>query len=194
MFKHLTLLSLAAAVALTGCAEDSSPTALDAPVAEGRFDNNAKVASPTIAEIAVAAASNPDGAEFTILVQALAAADLVDVFSGKGQFTVFAPTDQAFLDALAALNLEASDLLGNKELLTEILTYHVAPGRRASGSVLRARQIRTLQGGFLFPGMSDSGPVIVDGSDATPDAGIVAADIEASNGVIHVIDFVLLPG
>jgi transforming growth factor-beta-induced protein len=197
MIKRLTTLSLLSAVALAACADDPSPVAPEAPVAEGRFDNNAKVAGPTIADIAVAAATADENPQFTILVAALQAADLVDVFSGKGQFTVFAPTDEAFAAAFADLGIDANALLNDPEMLGEILKYHVAPGRRLSGSILGAKQIRTLQGGFLSPVVTDMGAFIRDGSEATRDAELLAAagliDLEASNGVIHVIDYVLIP-
>jgi transforming growth factor-beta-induced protein len=126
---------------------------------------------------------------------ALQAADpaIVQTLSGKGQFTVFAPTNDAFVALLAELSAQtgttvtAADLLGNKALLNQVLLYHVARGNRDSGEVLSSNRIRTLNGGFLF----QSGGVLTDANGRT--ANIITTDIPASNGVIHVIDRVVLP-
>lgn len=127
----------------------------------------------TIAEIAV---GNPD---FSTLVAALAANDLVDAVNGKGQLTVFAPTNAAF----AELGLDAgSDLEG----LSDVLLYHVARGNRMAVSVVNAGQLRMLNGDFA--------PVSeMDGSYYIANAKIVATDIKACNGVIHVVEDVMLP-
>lgn len=129
------------------------------------------------------AASNPD---FSTLVTAIKAAGLVDALNGKGPFTVFAPTNAAFA-ALPAGTVE--DLLKpqNKAKLTAVLTYHVIPAKIES-SALAGKMLtspNTLQGGTLA----------VDGTKGVKvnDATVVAADVKASNGVIHVIDKVLLP-
>jgi uncharacterized surface protein with fasciclin (FAS1) repeats len=128
----------------------------------------------TIAQIASSNGS------FTTLVAALDAAGLVGTLNGKGQFTVFAPTDEAF----AKLGLDASNI-GSlpKADLTNILLYHVARGERLSGDVVSASRIRMMNGGFVF----------VSGTTLNSSSNIVAVDILASNGVIHVIDTVLLP-
>ena len=184
-----TRLALAALVAFAAACSDT-PTAVQDTV-EGRFDNpgasmKPAAESPTIVDIAVAA-SQADEPQFTILVQAVLAADLAGVLSGKGQFTVFAPTDAAFAAVLAETGLTAEQLLGNKELLTNILLYHVATGRRYAEDVLASDRIRTLNGGFVF---QDSG-VLTDANGRT--SNIIDTDIEASNGVIHVIETVILP-
>ncbi|MDX1493794.1 MAG: fasciclin domain-containing protein [Longimicrobiales bacterium] len=180
-------------IALGACTDAPSPT--DLSPAESRNAAARSVeAGPTIADIAIEAAMAEENAEFTILVQALQAADLVSTLDGKRQFTVFAPTDAAFLRLLDLLGVSAEELLADTELLNSVLLYHVAPGRRLAEDVLDSDQIRTLNGGFVFPVMNDAGAFIVDGAEATADAPIVAADIEASNGVIHVIDEVLVPG
>ncbi len=141
----------------------------------------------TIVDVALAA--NAQTGEFSILIAALQAADpaVLQTLSGKGQFTVFAPTDAAFVALLNELGVTADQLLSNKELVTKVLLYHVARGNRDSSEVLASSRIRTLQGGFLF----QSGGVLTDANGRT--ANIIAVDIMASNGVIHVIDRVVLP-
>jgi len=137
---------------------------------------------PTIAEIVVAS-SEAEEPQFTLLRAALETAGLVDVFNGNRQFTVFAPTDAAFL-ALGEETLNA--VLADTELLTNILTYHVTTGNRGSQSVVNARQIRMFNGDFAFPS-------IQGGNAFINDSQIIITDIQASNGTIHVIDAVLLP-
>ena len=132
--------------------------------------------SKNIVETAVEAGS------FTTLVAAVQAAGLVDVLSGPGPFTVFAPTDEAFAK-LPAGTIEA--LLADKEKLTAILTYHVVPGAVKAADVLGLTTAQTVQGKSLRIDTSDG--VKVD------NANVVATDIMASNGVIHVIDTVLIP-
>jgi len=132
--------------------------------------------SKNIVETAVEAGS------FTTLVAAVQAAGLVDVLSGPGPFTVFAPTDEAFAK-LPAGTIEA--LLADKEKLTAILTYHVVPGAVKAADVLGLTTAQTVQGKSLSIDTSDG--VKVD------NANVVATDIMASNGVIHVIDTVLIP-
>jgi transforming growth factor-beta-induced protein len=142
---------------------------------------------PTI--IDVAKSVNVQTGEFSILIAAINAADpsVARTLSGNGQFTVFAPTDAAFLSLLAELGLTADQVLGNQALVTQVLLYHVARGDRDSAEVLASSRIRTLQRGFLF----QSGGVLTDANGRT--ANIIATDIKASNGVIHVIDRVVLP-
>jgi uncharacterized surface protein with fasciclin (FAS1) repeats len=122
---------------------------------------------------------------FKTLVQALQAAGLVDTLKGKGPFTVFAPTDEAFAK-LPAGTLE--DLLKpeNKAKLTRILTHHVVAGKVGAAAVTKMNRAKALSGDSL--GISArNGTVMIDG------ARVVSADVEASNGVIHVIDAVLIP-
>lgn len=131
-----------------------------------------------IVETAIAAGN------FSTLATALTAAGLVETLKGDGPFTVFAPTDEAF----AKLPQQTlSDLLKpeNKEKLTAILTYHVVPGKITASQVSSISKAITVQGQSLT----------VDTKDGVKinDAKVLAADVEASNGVIHVIDTVLLP-
>ncbi len=121
---------------------------------------------------------------FGTLVAAVQAADLVDTLKGEGPFTVFAPTDEAFA-ALPAGTVE--DLLKpeNKEQLVAVLTYHVVPGKVMSGDLSNNMMATTAQGGDVT--------IMTEGGVKVDNANVVAADIEASNGVIHVIDAVILP-
>lgn len=132
---------------------------------------------PDIVDVAVEAGS------FNTLVAALEAAELVDVLRGDGPFTVFAPTDEAFA-AIPEADLQA--LLADKEALTAVLTYHVVPGKVMAADVVGLTSARTVQGQDLDIAV-DMGTVKVD------DARVTATDIQASNGVIHVIDAVILP-
>ena len=125
-----------------------------------------------------------EAGSFTTLVAAVEAAGLVDTLKGEGPFTVFAPTDDAF----AALpEGTVAELLKpeNKDKLTAILTYHVVPGKVMSGDLTNNMMADTAQGGQVT--IMTEGGVTVDG------ANVVTADIEASNGVIHVIDAVIMP-
>lgn len=130
----------------------------------------------TIVDIAVA-----DG-NFTTLVAAVTAADLAETLSGEGPFTVFAPTDAAFA-ALPDGTVEA--LLNDIPTLTGILTYHVIPGAVMAGDLSDGMTAETVNGQSVSFDLSNG--AMIDG------ANIVATDIIASNGVIHVIDAVILP-
>ena len=121
--------------------------------------------------------------QFTTLAKALDAAGLVDTLKGKGPFTVFAPTDAAFAK-LPAGTLDA--LLKDKDKLRAVLTYHVVAGKVMAADVVKLNEAKTVQGGMLTIATSGGG-VKVD------NANVVKTDIRASNGVIHVIDAVLLP-
>lgn len=134
-------------------------------------------AGNTIVDVAVGAGS------FKTLVKALEAAGLVETLKGAGPFTVFAPTDEAFAK-LPAGTLEA--LLKDKAKLTAILTYHVVSGAVGSDKVVGLKSAKTVNGQDL--------PISVKGGTVSVGAAtVVKADIKASNGVIHVIDTVLLP-
>jgi len=137
----------------------------------------------TIVDTAIAV--NGASGEFTYLIQAVVKAGLAETLDGNRQFTVFAPTDDAFEDLFAALGVDGiADIPAST--LKSVLLYHVAPGERFSDDVLSASRVRTLSKGFLHPS--------VQGGDAyVNDARIIAPDIDVSNGVIHVIDSVLLP-
>lgn len=150
---------------------ESTP-APSAMVAEQKPMNN-----KTIVEVA------SEAGNFKTLVAAVKAAGLVETLSGPGPFTVFAPTDEAFAK-LPAGTVEA--LLKDKEKLTKILTYHVVAEKVMAKEVTQMSSAKTVQGGEVMV-KTDGGQVMIN------DAAVVKADIEASNGVIHVIDTVLMP-
>jgi len=136
-----------------------------------------KPAAGDIVDTAVA-----DG-RFKTLVTAVKAADLVTTLKGKGPFTVFAPTDDAFAK-IPADTLKA--ILADKAKLTAILTFHVVSGKLVAADVVKAKSLKTVQGGSLAVEASKTG-VTING------AKVLITDVAASNGVIHVIDTVLLP-
>ena len=119
---------------------------------------------------------------FKTLVTAVKAAGLVDLLKGAGPFTVFAPTDEAF-KKIPPETLTA--LLADKEQLTKILTYHVVPGKVMAADVVKLKSAKTAQGGNVE--ITTEGGVKVNGSSVTK------TDIETSNGVIHVVDTVIMP-
>ena len=119
------------------------------------------------------------------LVAAVEAAGLVETLKGDGPFTVFAPTNDAF-DALPDGTLESLLLEENREMLIEILTYHVVPGKVMSGDLSDGMTAGTVQGSDVTISVGDYGVSVND-------ASVVQADVEASNGVVHVIDAVILP-
>ncbi|MFD1914064.1 fasciclin domain-containing protein [Halodurantibacterium flavum] len=122
--------------------------------------------------------------DFTTLVAAVEAAGLVETLKGEGPFTVFAPTDAAF-GALPEGTVDSLLLPENRDQLVSILTYHVVPGAVMSSDLTEGMTATTVEGSDVTITLAD-GPM-VDG------ANIVTADIEASNGVIHVIDAVIMP-
>ena len=181
--RRTALVAVAAAAALTlvGCSSSTDETASESAVAseEAAVDEMAEEAtgSGTVVEIA----STTDG--FSTLVTAVGAADLVDTLNSDGPFTVFAPTDEAFA-ALPAGVLDALLLPENKDVLAKILTYHVVPGTVMAADVTDG-EVATVEGQNVTLSTADG--VTVNG------AKVVQADIVASNGVIHVIDAVILP-
>lgn len=177
--KSITRL-LAALLALTllaaACGSDDEEAAAPAPAPEAAEEVG------NLVEVAVGAG------DFTTLVAAVQAAGLVDTLSGDDPLTVLAPTDDAFAAALDALGLTAEELLADTELLTSVLTYHVIPGEVRSSTVvtLDGESVATVNGADVQISV-DGDTVMVNG------ATVVAVDVDASNGVIHVIDGVLLP-
>ncbi len=121
---------------------------------------------------------------FETLVAAVQAAELVDTLKGEGPFTVFAPTDEAFA-ALPDGTVETLLKPENKDQLIAVLTYHVVPGKVMSGDLSDDMTAATVQGGEVT--------IDLDNGVMVNDASVVQADIETSNGVIHVIDKVILP-
>ena len=145
----------------------------------GSADTRAAQKDKDIVETAV------DAGKFKTLTAALGAADLVDTLKGRGPFTIFAPTDEAFakLPAGTVENLLKPE---NKDQLVAILTYHVVPGKVMAADVIKLKEAKTVNGKMLD--IETKGDAVM-----VNDAKVTATDISASNGVIHVIDTVILP-
>lgn len=160
-------------------------TALELPaLAEAPGTTQTQIASTKMAKsntIVDVAVSNPN---FSTLVAAVKAAGLVEVLSGKGPFTVFAPTNEAFA-ALPAGTVESLLKPENRDKLRKILTYHVVSGEVLSTS-LKSGKVKTVEG-------SPVTVTVADGKVMVNNATVVGADVKASNGVIHVINQVILP-
>jgi uncharacterized surface protein with fasciclin (FAS1) repeats len=175
-FKTVALVGVIAASTLIGLPEvaqaGGGPTS-----GQTSQSGQTQAAAGDIVETATSAG------QFTILAQALEAAGLIDTLKGDGPFTVFAPTDEAFR-ALPEGTLEELLQPENRDQLIAILTYHVVPGRVTSGE-LESGQVKTVQGSSVT--------VKVDSGVMVDEANVVKADVPASNGVIHVIDKVILP-
>lgn len=153
-----------------------------APAAAGSYDSagyHAKKAQADIVDVAVSAG------QFNTLAAALQAAGLVDTLKGEGPYTVFAPTDAAFAK-LPAGTVETLLKPENKDQLIAILTYHVVPGKVTAEQVVKLDSAKTVNGEKLAIA-ADHGKVQINEID------VVKADIMASNGVIHVVDEVILP-
>lgn len=157
LFVLVTVLLAFTASVVPAFAQDSGNTIVDIAIADGRFDT---------------------------LVAAVVAADLADVLSGPGPFTVFAPTDDAFA-ALPEGTIEA--LLADPATLAQVLTYHVVPGTFLAADVVGQSSLTSVQGSPIVVDVTD------DGVFLNIESQIIITDIQASNGVIHVIDTVLLP-
>ena len=126
--------------------------------------------------------------ELSILVEAVVAAGLVETLQGPGPFTLFAPTNAAFAALLTELGVSKADLLANKPLLTSVLTYHVLPARVLKAEVPVGTAVKTVQGETLTVNASLQ---ITDQKGRS--SQITATDVLTRNGVIHVVDRVLLP-
>ena len=172
----LVALALVASISFAACGSDSDSTESTEAAA-----TESTVAGAMAGDDIVTVASNTEG--FTTLVAALTAAGLVETLQGAGPFTVFAPTDAAF-EALPAGLLEKLLLPENKAVLVSILTYHVVPGMVMAADI-KAGDVATVEGSNVT--LDTMSGVKVN------DATVTTADVAASNGVIHVIDSVLLP-
>ena len=175
----IAVVSIAAALTLSACSSssDEATTAETTSAAEEVEVMEEEAGTGTIVEVA----SSTEG--FSTLVAAVSAAGLVDTLNGEGPFTVFAPTDDAFA-ALPAGVLDALLLPENKDVLTQILTYHVVPGQVMAADVTDG-EVATVEGQSVTLSTADG--VTVNG------AKVIQADVVTSNGVIHAIDAVLLP-
>ena len=183
MRKTLAI-ALAATAFLVACGSDDDDTATtEAPATSEAPSTEAPMGTeaPAAEDIVAIASANED---FSTLVAAVSAAGLVETLQGEGPFTVFAPTNAAF-DALPAGLVDKLLMPENKDVLVKILTYHVVSGAIMAADVT-AGDVASVEGGMIAVTTNDGG-VQVNG------ASVVSADIVASNGVIHVIDAVILP-
>jgi uncharacterized surface protein with fasciclin (FAS1) repeats len=180
MFKRTFLLAgclLALAVGVTACGDDDGDETTGGAATEQQ--TTAEAGGKNIVELAQ---ETPD---LSTLVKAVTAAELVETLEEPGPYTVFAPTDAAF-EALGSQTLNTLLKPANKGQLSEILTYHVVPGELTSSELSDGQKLKTVQGGSLT--------VQISGGDVTVNGATVAMpDVEASNGVVHVIDEVLTP-
>ena len=191
--RRILPLAAVLAIALTTAAcgnDDTETSAVAAPATTSATATpspspSESMAGSDIVDTAVAAG------DFTTLAAALEAAGLVETLKGEGPFTVFAPTDAAFAK-LPAGTVEAL-LKDPKGDLTQILTYHVVPGKVLAADVVKldGQKVTTVQGGDLTVGVDGDKVSLTDAAGNT--VNVTATDIEASNGVIHVIDGVLMP-
>jgi uncharacterized surface protein with fasciclin (FAS1) repeats len=176
--------SLAAVLFLAGCGggdeETISPTTPAASPSPTMTEASPEATMAEAGTIVEVAAGNPD---FSTLVAAVEAAGLAETLSGPGPFTVFAPTNEAF-EALPAGVLDALLLPENSDALTSILTYHVLPAEVMAADVT-AGDVATVEGSTVT--------ITTDDGVKVNDANVTATDVDASNGVIHVIDAVLVP-
>lgn len=186
----LPLAVAASALTLAACAEPVEDTATE-PVA---VDESTMVAEEPGTIVAVAQ-GNPD---FSTLVTAVTAAELGETLSGTGPFTVFAPTNAAFAK-LPEGTLESLTAPEGKEQLTSILTYHVVEGMTDAAALTKAIEdnggsyaLTTVNGGTLTATVEDGNVVLTDATGGK--ATVTATDVAASNGIIHVIDTVAMPG
>ncbi len=181
---------IALAITTAACGSDDADTAAasSAPMTTSAAPSpspSESMATADIVDTAVAAGN------FTTLAAALQAAGLVDTLKGDGPFTVFAPTDDAFAKLPAGtVDTLLKDPKGD---LTQILTYHVVPGKVMAADVVKldGQKVKTVQGGELTIGVDGDKVTLTDATGNT--VNVTMTDVEASNGVIHVIDGVLMP-
>lgn len=183
MQKTFSSLMLAMAISVSGfvACGDAETTSTDAAAETSNVDTTTMVA-PAAKDVVDIAIGSPD---HTTLVQAVTAAGLVETLKGAGPFTVFAPTNAAF-NALPAGTVDGLLKPESKDALTKILTYHVVSGSVKAADLKDGQKVKTLQGEELTVSIKD-GKVMINGANVT------AADLEGSNGVVHVIDAVLMP-
>lgn len=190
---NIRILTLSvASAAMLGLAACNSGAETEAPAAEAAATETPAAAGT----IVTVAQGNPD---FSTLVSAVVAAELVDTLNGTGPFTVFAPNNAAFAK-IPAETLNGLLQPAQKAALTGVLTYHVVPGRVDAATLTQQIQagggsavLTTVQGGTLTASVGADGTVtLTDAKGGT--SKVIAADVAASNGVVHVIDTVVMPG
>lgn len=182
--RFFTLLCLFSLVAFVGCADREAPAMEDDMSEETMDDTDTMEMTNSILTVA-------EDAGLTTFRTAVAQANLDDTLNGPGPFTVFAPSDEAF-NALPAGTLESLMEEGNRDKLTKILTYHVIPSKVMSGDLSGQMTVNTVEGQPLTINAEGGTVTLTDAMGNT--ATVVSADTESSNGVIHVINGVLMPG
>ena len=194
-FKALTLV-FAVALSAAACSDDATGPDSDPTFVKG---GNAQNSLPTIVDIVVT-----DDGEFDVLQTVVIRSGLAGVLSGNRPFTVFAPTDAAFGDLFTLLGVPGAtpeeqadnacpEATGCPDFVVTTVLYHVVNGRRYSNSVLSAKQLTTQIGDFLYPNGASLDTSCGNNANIITDVPGETFDILASNGVIHVIDEVLLP-
>ena len=194
-FKVLTLV-FAIALSAAACSDDATGPDSDPTFVKG---GNAQNSLPTIVDIVVT-----DDGEFDVLQTVVIRSGLAGVLSGNRPFTVFAPTDAAFGDLFTLLGVPGAtpeeqadnacpEATGCPDFVVTTVLYHVVNGRRYSNSVLSAKQLTTQIGDFLYPNGASLDTSCGNNANIITDVPGETFDILASNGVIHVIDEVLLP-
>ena len=192
MNKITIALASAASLAIAACAEEPVEDTATADTALADQEANDTATTGTIVDVA------GGNADFSTLVQAVTAAELGETLSGEGPYTVFAPTNAAF-DKLPDGTLETLTSAEGKEDLTNILTYHVVEGRTDAATLTAAIEgageegytINTVGGGTLTARLVDGNVVLTDAAGGT--STVTQTDVDASNGLIHAIDTVLMP-
>ncbi len=183
---------IALAITTAACGSDDADTAASsaAPATTSAAPSPSPSASESMATADIVDTAVAAG-DFKTLTAALTAAGLVDTLKGTGPFTVFAPTDDAFAKLPAGtVDTLLKDPKGD---LTQILTYHVVPGKVMAADVVKldGQKVKTVQGGELTVGVDGEKVTLTDAAGNT--VNVTMTDVEASNGVIHVIDGVLMP-
>lgn len=171
----------------TSAAVEAAPETTTTTEAEMESESDAGAGAQTPSTVVEIAAGNED---FSTLVEAVEAAGLAETLSGEGPFTVFAPVNDAFA-ALPDGTLDTLLMPENRDQLTSVLTYHVVPAEAMASDLSDGMTVTTVQGEDLEVGVNGSDVTLTDASGNT--VSVVQADVEADNGVVHVIDGVLLP-
>lgn len=192
---NLLLLMATMFFTLTACQKEQLDASLEqaSNADASTLDIQAKSPAATKGTMTIGQIAAGNG-NFTQLVDALDYTGLLDIFlTGTDQYTVFAPTDQAFMDLYSQLSITSIRDLP-KDLVTNVLLYHVTDGRRFSNSVLPKKNMKTIQTLLDKPFyVNSAGGIDTNDAGASANASITTADISASNGVIHIINAVLLP-
>ncbi len=191
MLRKLLVAGTVASTLLLSACGDSDDTTVGSDRAASTENEGGGNANGAVQNSKSAVDVALDTPELSILVEAVVAADLVETLSGVGPFTIFAPTNNAFVNLLGELGITKDALLADKSLLTSVLTYHVLDGEVKAADVPVGQVISPLGGSVFKIDRAGNGLTITDGRNRN--ASIIATDVMADNGVIHLIDQVILP-